>query len=117
MVSTQFNVYHETDYTTLKAFPWHSSQSIQGDRLHQDGQIFPLESLLEYQETDYKFADKPSLGTPLEVPRDRLHQEHRSLLLAPLLAKYQETSYIDSKQVFSWSLSQNTRRQTIHKKQ
>ena len=31
---THFKVNHETDYTTHKAFPWHSSQSIQGDRLH-----------------------------------------------------------------------------------
>ena len=54
----------------------------------------------------------PLHGTPLEVPRDRLRQEHRSLLLAPLLAKYQETSYTDNKQIFSWSLSQYTRRQT-----
>ena len=101
---THFKVNHETDYTTHKAFPWHSSQSIQGDRLHQDGQNPPLESFLKHQETDYKYADKSSPGTPLKAPRDRLHQEHRSLLLAPLLAKYQETSYIDNKQVFSWSL-------------
>ena len=41
---THFKVNHETDYTTHKAFPWHSSQSIQGDRLHQDEQNLPLES-------------------------------------------------------------------------
>ena len=91
----------------------------------------PLVPLSKYQGTNYTKTDKSPgvlLGAPgdrlqicrqafpwyppLEVPRDRLHQEHRSLLLALLLAKYQETSYIDNKQVFSWSLLQNTRRQT-----
>ena len=74
------------------------------DYTKTDRTNLPLESFLKHQETDYKYADKSSTGTPLEAPRDRLHQEHRSLLLAPLLAKYQETSDIDNKQVFSWNL-------------
>ena len=60
-------VYHETDYTTHKAFPCHSSQSIQVDRLHQDGQIFHW---------------SPSWST-----RRQTTNMQTSLLLAPLLAK------------------------------
>ena len=122
---TLHRVYQGTDYTkTDKIFPWSPSRSTrrqttnmqtslplvplskcQGtDYTKTDRTNLPLESFLKHQETDYKYADKSSPGTPLEAPRDRLHQEHRSLLLAPLLAKYQETSYIDNKQVFSWSL-------------
>ena len=120
---THFKVNHETDYTTHKALPlalftectplevYTKGQTTRGQTTPRRTNLL-LESFSEHQETDYKYADKPSPGTPLEVPRDRLHQEHRSLLLAPLLAKYQETSYIDNKQVFSWSLLQNTRRQT-----
>ena len=89
---------------------------LQQDKLHSNKntrkQAFPKEPDFRLLGTGYINTDKTSPGTPLEVPRDRLHQEHRSLLLAPLLAKYQETSYIDNKQVFSWSLLQNTRRQT-----
>ena len=62
------------------------------DRLHQDGQIFHW---------------SPSWST-----RRQTTNMQTSLLLAPLLAKNQETSYIGNKQVFSLSLSQNTRRQT-----
>ena len=122
---TPHRVYKGTDYTeTDKIFPWSPSRSTrrqttnmqtrlpliplskyQGtDYTKTDRTNLPLESFLKHQETDYKYADKSSPGTPLEASRDRLHQEHRSLLLAPLLAKYQETSYIDNKQVFSWSL-------------
>ena len=120
---TPHRVYKGTDYTeTDKIFPWSPSRSTRRQTTNMQTSL-PLVSLSKYQrtdytktdrtnlpleskhqETDYKYADKPSPGTPLEAPRDRLHQEHRSLLLAPLLAKYQETSYIDNKQVFSWSL-------------
>ena len=48
---------------------------------------------MEHQETDYKYADKPSPGPPFsKEPGDKLHRYN--------------------KQVFSLSLSQNTRRQT-----
>ena len=121
---THFKVNHETDYTTHKAFPWHSSLSIyQGtdytkmdksspgdllgaprDRLQICRQAFPwyssrstkgqttprrtnllLESFSEHQETDCIQICRQAFPwyTPLEVPRDRLHQEHRSLLLHP----------------------------------
>ena len=122
---TPHRVYQGTDYTKMdKIFPWSPSRSTrrqttnmqrslplvllskyQGtDYTKMDRTNLPLESFLKHQETDYKYADKSSPGTPLEAPRDKLHQEHRSLLLAPLLTMYQETSYIDNKQVFSLSL-------------
>ena len=71
--------------TDRQAFPWHPSRS-----------------------TRRQTTDKPSPGTPLEVPGDRLQT---SLPLAPL-SKYQETDY---RQAFPWHPSRGTRRQTTDK--
>ena len=112
---THFKVNHETDYTTHKAFPWHSSQSIPGDRLHvhQDGQIFPwrpsrstrrqttnmqtslpLVPLSKYQGTDYTKTDRTNL--PLES-----------------FLKHQETDYkYADKSSPAWYPSRSTKGQT-----
>ena len=90
---THFKVNHETDYTMHKAFPWHSSQSIPGDRLHQDGQIFPW---------------SPSRST-----RRQTTNMQTSLPLVPL-SKYQGTDYTKDGQIFPWSPFWSTRRQTTN---
>ena len=81
----------------------------------------------------YIDTDKPSPGTPLRVPRDRLHKWQTSLPLVPIsdytrgqttprqmsfplepLSEYQETDY-QGRPVLPWNLSQSTWGQTIHK--
>ena len=69
------------------------------DRLHEGQTSLPLAPLSEYQRTDYKYdgqalspwhpsrstrgqtTDKPSPGTSLGVPEDRLHEGQTSLPL------------------------------------
>ena len=72
--------------TDRQAFPWHPSRST---RRQTRQTSLPLAPLSGYQETDYTKTDKPSPGTPLRVPGDRL-----------------------DRQAFPWHPSRNTRRQT-----
>ena len=74
--------YQRTDYMKdRQAFPWYPSRNIRG------------------QTTSMK--DKPSPGTPLGVPEDRLQVRRTSLPLVPLL-EYQRTDYMKDRQAFPW---------------
>ena len=106
--------------TDRQAFPWHPSRST---RRQTRQTSLPLAPLSGYQETDYTKTDKPSPGTPLGIPGDRLDRQafpwhpsrstgrqtrQTSLPLTPL-SGYQETDY---RQAFPWHPSRSTRRQT-----
>ena len=76
-----------------QAFPWHLSRSTRRQTTQRQTSL-PLAPLSEHQETDYTKTDKPSPGTSLAAPGDRLHNDRRA---------------------FPWHLSRSTRRQTTQR--
>ena len=82
-----------------QAFPWHPSRSTrrqttqrqtslplaplsehqETDYIRANRQAFPcMAPLSKHQETDYTKIDKPSPGTPLGAPGDRLHKDRQA---------------------------------------
>ena len=76
-----------------QAFSWHPSRSTRRQTTQRQTSL-PLAPLSEHQETDYTKTDKPSPGTPLGAPGDRLHKD---------------------RQAFPWHPSRSTRRQTTQR--
>ena len=119
--------HQETDYTKTDKPPPDTPLGAPGDRLHKDRQAFPwhpsrstrrqitqtslpLAPLSEHQETDY--TDKPSPGTPLGAPGDRLHTDRLAFPWHPSRSTRRQTT---QRQAFPWHPSQSTGRQATHR--
>ena len=122
-------------HTDRQAFPWHPSRSTRRQTIHKDRQPFPwhpsqstrrqtthrrtslpLAPLSKHQETDYTKTDKPSPGTPLEAPGDRLHKDRQAFPWHPSRSTRRQTTYVQTdKPSPAWHPSQSTRRQTTQR--
>ena len=76
-----------------QAFPWH-----------------PFRSTM--QGTDYTKTDKPSPGTSLRAPGDRLHKDRQAFPWYPSRSTRRQTT---QRQAFPWHPSRSTGRQATHR--
>ena len=98
-------------HTDRLAFPWHPSRSTRRQATHRQTSLL-LAPLSEHQETDYTKTDKPSPGTPLGAPGDRLHTDRLAFPWHPSRSTRRQTT---QRQAFPWHPSRSTRRQTTHR--
>ena len=94
-----------------QAFPWHPSRSTRRQTTQRQTSL-PLAPLSEHQETDYTKTDKPSPGTPLGAPGDRLHKDRQAFPWHPSRSTRRQTT---QRQAFPWHPSRSTRRQATHR--